>query len=91
MKTRRQFLEDGWGFGSLALATMLGAESIHAAEGEVASDGKGGVLRTLHHAPKAKRVIQLFMGGAASHLDLFDYKPALVKHHGEKSDFGEHV
>ena len=31
------------------------------------------------------------MAGAASHIDLFDYKPALVEHHGEKSDFGEHV
>ena len=31
------------------------------------------------------------MGGAASHLDLFDYKPALEKHHGEPSEFGEHV
>ncbi|MEM7395970.1 MAG: DUF1501 domain-containing protein, partial [Verrucomicrobiota bacterium] len=44
-----------------------------------------------HHAPKAKRVIQLFMGGAASHLDTFDYKPDLIKYHGQKSDFGEHV
>ena len=31
------------------------------------------------------------MGGAASHIDLFDYKPELEKHHGEESDFGEHV
>ena len=31
------------------------------------------------------------MGGAASHIDLWDYKPELIKHHGEKSDFGEHV
>ena len=31
------------------------------------------------------------MAGAASHIDLWDYKPALEKHHGEKSDFGEHV
>ena len=36
-------------------------------------------------------MVQLFMGGAASHLDTFDFKPALIKHHGEKSDFGEHV
>ncbi|MBI97024.1 MAG: sulfatase, partial [Verrucomicrobiales bacterium] len=51
-----------------------------------------GVLSgTLHHPPRAKRVIQLFMGGAASHLDTFDFKPALIRHHGEKSDFGEHV
>ncbi len=53
--------------------------------------GSGGVLKGFHHPPKAKRVVQLFMAGAASHLDLFDYKPALEKHHGEKSDFGEHV
>ena len=45
----------------------------------------------LHHPPKAKRVVQLFMAGAASHIDLFDHKPALAKHHGEKSDFGETV
>jgi hypothetical protein len=51
----------------------------------------GGVLDVLHHAPKAKRVVQLFMGGAASHIDLFDHKPALEKHHGEQSDFGEKV
>ena len=44
-----------------------------------------------HHPPRAKRVVQLFMGGAASHLDTFDYKPMLEKHHGEASDFGEHV
>jgi hypothetical protein len=31
------------------------------------------------------------MGGAASHLDTFDFKPALIRHHGKKSDFGEHV
>lgn len=42
-------------------------------------------------APKAKRVVQFFMAGGASHLDLFDYKPALLKHHGQKSSFGEPV
>ena len=40
---------------------------------------------------RAKRVVQLFMAGAASHIDLWDYKPALEKHHGEASDFGENV
>lgn len=40
---------------------------------------------------KAKRVVQLFMAGAASHLDLFDHKPELIKHAGEPSDFGEPV
>ncbi len=53
--------------------------------------GRGAVLDAFHHLPKAKRVVQLFMGGAASHIDLWDHKPALEKHHGEPSDFGEKV
>lgn len=44
-----------------------------------------------HHAPKAKRVIQLFMSGAASQCDLFDYKPLLEKKAGEAWDPGEKV
>ncbi len=44
-----------------------------------------------HHAPKAKRVIQLFMSGAASQCDLFDYKPVLEKKAGEAWDPGEKV
>ena len=45
----------------------------------------------LHHAPKAKRVVQLFMSGAASQCDLFDYKPLLDKKVGEPWDPGEKV
>ena len=83
MSNRRDFLLSGAaGFGGLALATMLQEES---------QASSGGVVKVLHHPPKAKRVVQLFMGGAASHLDLWDYKPMLEKHHGEESDFGEHV
>eukprot|EP01031_Cornospumella_fuschlensis_P004918 gene4918-6152_t len=44
-----------------------------------------------HFAPKAKRVIYLFQNGAPSHVDLFDYKPELIKRHGQPSDFGETV
>ncbi|HEX7899402.1 MAG TPA: DUF1501 domain-containing protein [Planctomycetota bacterium] len=44
-----------------------------------------------HHAPKAKRVIQLFMNGGASPMDLFDYKPELEKRHGETFDPGSRV
>lgn len=51
----------------------------------------GGAIGVLHHPPKAKRVVQLFMAGAASHIDLWDHKPLLEKHHGQRSDFGEHV
>ena len=58
---------------------------------EAAASATGGILYAPHHPAKAKRVIQLFMAGAASHLDLWDFKPDLIKHHGESSDFGEHV
>lgn len=39
--------------------------------------GHGGVLGFPHFAPKAKRVIFLFMAGGPSHVDLFDPKPKL--------------
>ena len=81
---RRDFLwHSGGGLGGIALAALLGRD------GALGADKRpdGG----LHHRPKAKRVVQLFMAGAASHLDLFDFKPELVKRHGRPSDFGEHV
>jgi hypothetical protein len=86
---RREFLwECGTGFGALALAAMLAEDPVAAGSGPPAGP-------TLHPAvtlaPRAKRVVHLFMAGAASHLDTFDYKPDLEKHHGEPSDFGEHV
>ncbi len=86
--TRREFLwTSGGGLGGIALACVLGQERLLAV-----SDGVQGVLSGgLHHPPKAKRVVQMFMGGAASHVDTFDYKPELVKRHGEPWDPGEKV
>ena len=63
---------------------MLGDDSLRLPTGLA-------LRRALHHPPKAKRVVQLFMAGAASHIDLFDYKPELVKRHGQPCDFGEPV
>ena len=80
LPTRREFLwQAGGGLGGIALASML------ANDNALAQGGK------LHHAAKAKRVVHFFMAGAASHIDLFDYKPELIKRHGQPSDFGEHV
>ncbi len=45
----------------------------------------------LHHPAKAKRVVQLFMSGAASQCDLYDYKPLLIAKSGEVWDPGEKV
>ena len=39
--------------------------------------------RQPHYPARAKRVIYLFMGGAPSQLDLFDYKPTLEKYNGQ--------
>lgn len=45
----------------------------------------------MHHRPKAKRVVQLFIAGAGSHVDMFDYKPLLEKDDGKPWDPGEKV
>lgn len=89
---RRDFLShSAHGFGALALASMLEADGLTAAAAGAIDVGSGGTIKTLHRPAKATRIVQLFMSGAASHLDLWDHKPALEKHHGEASDFGEHV
>ena len=44
-----------------------------------------------HFPARAKRVVQLFMSGAASQCDTFDYKPELIRRHGEKFDPGGKV
>lgn len=88
--SRREFLwRSGGGLGGIALATLLARENLLAAD--TPRPGLGPRPGLPHHAPKAKQVIQLFMAGAASHIDLFDFKPELVKRDGQKSDFGEHV
>ena len=67
---RRWFLRDcGLGLGGMALASMLSRDSA------AATESKPLAPRAPHFSAKAKRVIYLFMAGAPSHLDLFDYKP----------------
>ena len=93
---RREFLwRFGGGLGGIALTHLLATEGLLAAEGNPSSSPTSaattGVLKGLHHPAKAKRVVQLFMSGAASQCDTFDYKPALIKRHGEKFDPGEKV
>ena len=69
MNTRRQFIgTTGLSLGSMALAS-LAADQPQAAT---------------HFAPKAKRVIYLFMHGGPSQVDLFDFKPGLKKLHGQE-------
>jgi hypothetical protein len=85
--SRRDFLwRSGGGLGGIALANLLGRHALLAEEST--SDG---ALQSLHHTAKAKRVVQIYMSGAASQCDLWDYKPMLEKKHGEKFDPGEQV
>jgi Protein of unknown function (DUF1501) len=71
---RRSFLRRSTtGLGALALASLLNEKSF----GASATPQIARSLKTLHFAPKAKRVIYLFMSGGPSHIDLFDNKPKL--------------
>ncbi len=73
MNRREALLRMGAGFGTLGLIRQLQAE---ARQGPMA-------VKAPHFTPKAKRVIFLFLNGGMSHVDTFDPKPMLDKHHGE--------
>ncbi len=74
--TRRQFFGlASAGIGAAALSGIM--------DGGEVSASIDPVLKQLHHAPKAKRVIYLFQSGGPSQMDLFDYKPEMKRHHGE--------
>lgn len=80
--SRRGFLKAGMaGLGGAALS-HLSANAAPTSTLPVPDLGRG-ALGSPHFRPKAKRVINLFMAGAPSQLDLFDYKPELQKRHGE--------
>ncbi len=75
--TRRHFLRDAsLGIGGLALASLLGDEAR-------ADAGNPLAPRPPHFPGKAKNVIFVHLSGAPPHLDMFDYKPELVKRNGE--------
>lgn len=79
--TRRHFFKDcGIGLGSMALASLLNEKGF----AQNSPQSKNPLAaKAPHFAAKAKRVIHLFMAGAPSQLDLFDYKPQLAKYNGQ--------
>jgi len=87
-QSRRAFLQDsGIGIGKIALASLL-AGAYEPARAGAATVSLGEISDPLaphapHFAPRAKAVIHLFMAGAPSHLDLFDYKPKLAEYEGK--------
>ncbi|MFT5524057.1 MAG: hypothetical protein ACI9G1_003441 [Pirellulaceae bacterium] len=81
--TRRAALRNSaCGFGAVALAGMLQQTAQAAVANPLAP-------KQPHFAPRAKRVIFVFMQGGPSHVDSFDYKPTLEKRHGEKHSFDD--
>ena len=86
-RTRREFLwQTGGGFTGTALAGLLGSNFF--ADQTVAADGVTKFENPLavkqpHFKPRAKRIIFACMRGGPSHVDTFDYKPALAKDNGK--------
>lgn len=77
LQTRRQFLGNAGQFS-------LGAVALHAMQAEAGAGSANPLASRQPHFPaKAKRVIYLHMSGAPPHLDIFDYKPELVKRDGQ--------
>jgi hypothetical protein len=94
--SRRDFLfRAGEGISGVALAAMMAEQGLLAKDAEGACANPDGIESPLsprapHFRPRAKAVISLFMSGGVSHVDSFDYKPDLIRHHGKPlSGFGE--
>ncbi|TWT63638.1 DUF1501 domain-containing protein [Rubinisphaera italica] len=85
-RTRREFVwEAGAGFGSVALASMLGDDGFFNNAAQAAS-AENVPNQGPHHQPKALNVIFLFMYGGPSHIDTFDYKPKMNGMDGKTVD-----
>ena len=84
VNSRRWFLKEcGLGLGKVALASLLTDAFVTKTLAGTASAGDAFRPRAPHFPGKAKHVIHLFMSGAPSHLDLFDYKPELARLQGK--------
>lgn len=90
-ETRRHFLHTcSTGLGAMALSSVLGSCGFFGKENQPAN-AVGGTLQAdeptapqpAQYLPKAKRIIYIHMAGSPSQLELFDYKPELVKYNGK--------
>ena len=88
---RRRFLSDaGLGLGAIALTQLLGRQGLLAATVSGKESFRPAIQparpfapRPAPFAPRAKNVLVIFCSGACSHLDTFDYKPELIRRHGQ--------
>lgn len=85
---RRDFLRfGGTGLGGIALTALLAQEKLLRAATQTSrpewSPERPYAARPPHHTPKARQVLVIFCSGALSHVDTWDYKPELIRRHGE--------
>ena len=94
---RRAFLsQSATALSGMALAQLLGRDGLLAADPgsrspirPVIDPANPNALRRPHFAPRAKQVLMIFSAGGCSHLDTFDYKPELIKRHGQPMPGGD--
>lgn len=84
---RRRFLtRTSLGIGALAVGSLFGLDKLYGSASRQAPSGdlEADILKALPHiAPKAKRVVYLFMAGGPSQFETFDYKPKLIRMAGQ--------
>jgi hypothetical protein len=96
---RRSFLADaGLGLGAIALTHLLGTEGLLGASVSgldpirpAIDPARPFAPRAPHFAPRAKNVLVIFCSGACSQLDTFDYKPELIRRHGQPLPGGDQL
>lgn len=83
--TRREMLKNAaCGFGSVALAALMSNRNYaNLVDENTDAYHPPGILNELHHKPKVKRVVYLYMDGGPSQVDTFDPKPRLAKENGQ--------
>ncbi len=82
LQTRRELIfNTAKCLGGAALGSLMAPGSIAA---QPRPNPNGGLAGVPHFPAKAKRIIMLFFSGGPSHIDMFDYKPAMRKFHGEE-------
>jgi hypothetical protein len=84
---RRSFLQSGGvSLGSMALTDLLRSSAVQALDRTDAQARRwNGILNPLPKAPRAKRIIWLYMAGGMTHIETFDNKPKLAELHGTPS------
>jgi hypothetical protein len=89
---RKLLLDTSNGLGGIALACLLGEQGLLAGDGvtgPVIDPEHPFAARQGHFTPRAKKVLMVYCSGACSQLDTFDYKPELIRLHGQPMPGGD--